>query len=92
MNRRSLPGLVALALLAASGPPAARAEDFQLLTPDEVQKSLGTPGFAVFDANVPEVWAKHRVPGAVHVTGKELAPLLPADRDTRLVFYCTNPK
>jgi len=91
MNRRSLLGLLALALLAA-GPLRGSAEDFQVLTPDEVQKSLGAPGFAVFDVNVPELWAKHRVPGAVHVTGKDLAPLLPADRDTRLVFYCTNPK
>jgi len=91
MNRRSLLGLLALALLAAAGPARAK-EEFQLMPADEVQKNLGKAGFAVFDVNVPELWVKHRVPGAVHVTGKELSPLLPADKDTRLVFYCSNPK
>jgi len=91
MSRRSLLGLFALALLAAAGPARAK-EEFQMMSADEVQKHLGAPGFAVFDVNVPELWVKHRVPGAVHVTGKELGPLLPTDKDTRLVFYCSNRK
>jgi rhodanese-related sulfurtransferase len=59
---------------------------------DEVEKLLGAPGVAIFDANNPDLWAKHHLPGAVHITGKDLRSLLPADRRTRLVFYCTNPK
>jgi len=91
MNRRSLLGLIALALLALAAPAAAR-EEFQMMSADEVQKNLGAAGFAVFDVNVPELWTKHRVPGAIHVTGKDLGPLLPASKDTRLLFYCSNQK
>lgn len=83
--------LASLALLAAVALPAP-AEDYRLMPMDEVEKRLGQPGFAVFDANTPEMWEKHRLPGAVHVTGRKLAPLLPADKTTQLVFYCTNPK
>ncbi len=90
MTRRILLGLLALALLAAG--PARAKEEFQMMSADEVQKNLGAPGFAVFDVNVPELWVKHRVPGAVHVTGKDLGPLLPASKDARLVFYCSNQK
>ncbi len=83
--------LASLALLAAVALPAA-ADDFKLMPMDEVEKRLGQPGFAVFDANVPKIWLKHRLPGAVHVTGKKLERLLPADKTAQLVFYCTDPK
>jgi rhodanese-related sulfurtransferase len=83
--------LASLAILAAVALPAA-AEDFKLMPMDEVEKRLGQPGFAVFDANVPKIWLKHRLPGAVHVTGKKLERLLPADKTAQLVFYCTDPK
>jgi rhodanese-related sulfurtransferase len=83
--------LASLALLAAVALPAA-AEDVKLMPMDEVEKRLGQPGFAVFDANVPEIWQKNHLPGAVHVTGRKLGELLPADRQTTVVFYCTNPK
>ena len=85
------PRLALLALLAAPCWPVS-AEEFTLMPMDEVEKRLGQPGFAVFDANVPEIWEKHHLPGAVHVVGRELATLLPADKSTHLVFYCTNPK
>ncbi|MBI5066726.1 MAG: rhodanese-like domain-containing protein [Deltaproteobacteria bacterium] len=91
MIRRSLLGFIALALL-ASAAPARADEGFTLMPADEVQKNLGKAGFHVYDVNVPELWKKHRVPGAVHVVGKDLAPLLPADRAESLVFYCSNPK
>ncbi len=83
--------LASLALLAAVALPAA-ADDFKLMPMDEVEKRLGQPGFAVFDANVPKIWLKHRLPGAVHVTGKKLERLLPADKTAQLLFYCTDPK
>ena len=83
--------LASLLLLGALALPAA-AEDVAFMPMDEVEKRLGQPGFAVFDANVPEVWETNHLPGAVHVTGKDLAGLLPADRQVTLVFYCTSPK
>ncbi|HZY03852.1 MAG TPA: rhodanese-like domain-containing protein [Anaeromyxobacteraceae bacterium] len=83
--------LASLALLSAAALPAS-AEDFKLMPMDEVEKRLGQPGFALFDANVPEVWQRYHLPGAVHIVGKRLETLLPADKDTQLVFYCTNPK
>ncbi len=83
--------LASLALLAATALPAS-AEDFRLMPMDEVEKRLGQPGFAVLDANVPEVWQEHHLPGAVHIVGKDLRALLPADKSTQLVFYCANPK
>ena len=86
-----IPTLASLALLGAVALPAA-AEDFKLMPMDEVERRLGQPGFAVFDANAPDVWRKHHLPGAVHVTGKKLEGLLPADKTIQLVFYCTNPK
>ena len=86
-----MPRLASLLFLAAAALPA-RAEDFKLMPMDEVETRLGQPGFAVFDANVPELWQKHHLPGAVHIVGKKLEALLPTDRTTQLVFYCTNPK
>ena len=91
MIRRLAPLLLtASALLAGSA--SAREDGFQLMPMDQVERSLGSPGFFVYDVNVPDLWTKHRVPGAVHVTGRDLAPLLPADRQARLVFYCSNQK
>lgn len=83
--------LLALALVAAAALPAA-AGDVKLMHMDEVERRLGQPGFAVFDANVPELWEKNHLPGAVHVTGRRLDGLLPPDKQATLVFYCTNPK
>ncbi len=92
MMRRSLPGLLALALLASAAPARAAEEGFSLMPADEVQKNLGKADFHVYDVNVPELWKKHRVPGAVYANGKDLAPLLPADHEQRVVFYCSNQK
>lgn len=83
--------LAVLALLAAAALPAA-AEDYQLMRMDQVEQRLGQPGFAVFDANEPEMWRKNRLPGAVSIAGKALGDLLPADKSTQLLFYCTNTR
>jgi hypothetical protein len=89
---RTLLGLAALALAFAAGQAGAKDEGFSLMPMDQVEKLLGKPGVAFLDANIPELWEKHRLPGAVHITGRDLAPLLPADKGTQLVFYCSNPK
>jgi Rhodanese-like domain len=78
--------LAAVLLLA----PAARAgEPLRLISVDDVERQLGTPGFHVYDANGLPIFAKGHVPGAVHVSYRTLSEKdLPADRDARLVFYC----
>ena len=85
-------GAVAAAAVLAS-PLAARAESrFGMVSPDQVQKMLGARDVMVFDVNVDELWQMHHLPGAVHVGERELATLLPKDKSTRLVFYCSGPK
>ncbi len=87
------PALPTLALgLALVACRAAGTDPYGTLTMEEVEKSLGQPGVAVFDANLPELWEEHHLPGAVHIVGKNLAKVLPGDRGAKLIFYCTNPK
>ena len=92
MTRRQL--LATLAAALAFGPLAARARDdgFSLLPMADVEQRMARKAIAVYDANVPELWEKHHLPGAVHIVGKDLAKILPADKGTALVFYCTGPK
>lgn len=89
-------GSISLPLLAAgmalAGCRAAGGEGYGTMTLDEVEKVLGRPDVAILDANVPELWERNHLPGAVHIVGRSLAKLLPADRGTRLVFYCSGPK
>lgn len=82
-------GRLGMLMLLAAALPAC-ADDVRLMPMDQVEKRLGQPGFAVFDANVPELFEKYHLPGAVHVSGRRLAALLPADKSTQLVFYCSN--
>jgi rhodanese-related sulfurtransferase len=90
MHRRLLP-LLALALAVPLG-CAHAGEPYGTMSADEVEAVLGKPGVAILDANVDELWEKYHLPGAIHVGGRDLAALLPADRGTRLVFYCSGPK
>ena len=57
----------------------------------EVARLLNAPGVAILDLNVPEVWQKHHLPGAVHVTSPDLEKFLPPERNALLVFYCAGP-
>jgi rhodanese-related sulfurtransferase len=82
-------GLAAAAALACSSPSAEEA--FREISLDEVERSLGQSGFYVFDANTPEIFAQHHLPGARQVKGKDVAGALPAEKDAKLVFYCTSP-
>jgi hypothetical protein len=85
-------GALAAAAILAS-PLAARAADgFGLVTPDQVEKMLGAADVKVFDVNVDELWRMHHLRGAVHLGERELATLLPKDKSTRLVFYCSGPR
>lgn len=75
--------------------PAAKAEEtFQTMTVDQVEAELASKQITAVDCN-PEMTRKHMgvVPGAILVTDEaEYAPSeLPADKTTKLVFYCSNP-
>lgn len=91
MNK-SLSALAPLGLIAALACSSSATEvPIRELALDEVERSLGTPGFHVFDANTPEIYAQHHVPGARWVKGKDVARALPAEKEAKLVFYCTSP-
>jgi rhodanese-related sulfurtransferase len=79
----------ALALACAAHPAK---EPFQPVSVDAVQQMLGATDVVVVDANVPEIFAAHHLPGARHVGPRTLAALLPPQKDARLVFYCTGPR
>ena len=93
---------VALALAGISGcnksdekAPAAKAEEtFPTMTVDQVGAALAAKQITAVDCNG-EMTRKHMgvVPGAILVTDEaEYAPSeLPADKTTKLVFYCSNP-
>ncbi len=87
--------LAALAATSAlAGACAARrsAEPFTLVTIDDVAGMLGDPRVAIVDANPSEIFRAGHVPGARwYRAGPTLASVLPADRTTRLVFYCASP-
>jgi hypothetical protein len=96
---------VALALAAVSGcsksedhkAPAATTpaeETFQTMTVDQVDAEIASKQVTPVDCNG-EALRKRMgvVPGAILVTDEEAyAPSeLPADKTTKLVFYCSNP-
>jgi len=66
-------------------------EPFGRFTVDQVERRLGQPNVHVFDGNSAEIYAQNHVPGAVHLNSKDIKEgVLPADKDTTLVFYCMN--
>ena len=85
----------ALVLAAALGGACATkhaSEPFTLATLDEVERMLGDPRVAIVDANTRETFEAGHLPGARwYRSGPSLASVLPADKATRLVFYCASP-
>lgn len=90
--RRAAAALAGVAALALTARPARAGEDgYAVISAGEVEQMLGAPDVKIYDVNVDELWEKHHLPGALHL-GKDLASQLPADKSTRLVFYCSGPK
>lgn len=58
----------------------------------EVQRFLGKPAVYVYDVNLPEIWTKNHLPGAIHVTSPNLQRYLPADKQAIIIFYCAEPR
>jgi rhodanese-related sulfurtransferase len=89
-----MPHTLAAAAIAAvlMAGPAAAAEPFRMASMDEVQRMLGEKDVVLYDVNPPEVYARNHLPGARLVSRDFGAKTLPADKATRLVFYCSNPR
>jgi len=85
-------GLTALALLLTASPARAGGQEpFGLMTAAELKQVLGAPDVRVFDANSASVFQKGHVPGARLVDYDGFtAGELPADKATRVIFYCKN--
>lgn len=86
--------VLAVAVRAGAGGPSQAGEGFTLMTAGELAKILGQKDVAVFDANSAETFAKGHVPGATFLEEyrKFPASVLPADKATRVVFYCKNTR
>lgn len=57
----------------------------------DVNDLLPLKQVAVFDVNARSRWAAAHLPGARHLDPEHFGPGdLPADKDTQLVFYCSN--
>ena len=61
------------------------------IAPRELHGRIGQGGLTVVDVNARRSWLQARVPGALNLAPEFDAGLLPADRGTPLVFYCSNP-
>jgi hypothetical protein len=92
---------IALSLAAVSGCNSDKAAagdkakaDFPAMTMDEVQKGIDAKQLTAVDCNGDRTRKKLGVlPGAISVSDEEsfAASELPADKATKLVFYCANP-
>jgi rhodanese-related sulfurtransferase len=53
----------------------------------------GRPGFVLVDTRSPQAWAQGRLPGAVHLPGREIPGRAPTelDRSVPVVTYCWGP-
>ena len=89
---------ILIAVLALLLVPTARAagkseknapEPFGRFTVDQVERRLGQSEVHVFDGNPPEIYAKNHVPGAMHLNTEDIKEgVLPADKNSTLIFYC----
>jgi hypothetical protein len=66
-------------------------EPFGRFTVDQVDRRLNQPNVHVFDGNRPETYVENHLPGAVRLYSKDIKEgVLPADKDSTLIFYCMN--
>jgi hypothetical protein len=73
---------------------AAKAEEFPTMTIDEVDRALAAKEAQAIDCNGERTRKKSGVlPGAILISDEELYPAseLPADKATKLIFYCADP-
>jgi len=64
---------------------------YRLITPAALRALLDSADLSVFDVNSLRSWQRARVPQARHLDPQRFVRAdLPADMQTRLVFYCSN--
>lgn len=76
-----------------SGAAAATKDDVATMSVDEVERGLNANELVAVDCNGAVTRKKHGVvPGAILVVDEEAyeASVLPPDKATKLVFYCSN--
>ena len=74
--------------------PAAIEEDLPEISIEEVAAGLEAKTLTVVDCNSAKTRKKHGIiPGAILIDDEETFPasVLPADKATKLVFYCGGP-
>lgn len=70
----------------------ARLMGLAVISPVELQERMRSEPVLVVDVNSEPQWRTARVPGARHLDARSFeASDLPADHETALVFYCSNP-
>lgn len=62
------------------------------VSPAELSRLVQQREVTVVDVNSPQRWLAAHVPGALNLDPENYSAAdLPADREARLVFYCSNP-
>lgn len=69
----------------------ARLMGLKSISPKELHQLTQNRPVTIVDVNSPLSWKKARVPGALNLDPAGFSPEdLPQDRDSTLVFYCSN--
>jgi rhodanese-related sulfurtransferase len=69
----------------------ARLMGLHVISPAELQRLTQSGAVTVIDVNSPQSWLSAHVPGAISLDSVGYAATdLPADKDSMLVFYCSN--
>jgi len=62
------------------------------VSPGELKELIEKRQVTVIDVNSPQSWTRAHVPGAMNLDPAEFTESeLPADRESSVVFYCSNP-
>jgi rhodanese-related sulfurtransferase len=70
----------------------ARLMGLKTISPEKLNELIQRHEVTVFDVNSHQSWVSGRVPGAINLDpANYTANDLPADKDSSLVFYCSNP-
>ena len=70
----------------------ARLMGLKTVSPGELHQLIQERKVTVIDVNSPMSWSKARVPGAVNLDPAGFNDRdLPPDKESSLVFYCSNP-
>ena len=69
------------------------AAGFPDITIQDLKPLMDAKKVVIIDVNGTESWQKGHIPGAIDFTStKDLASVLPKEKDTLIVAYCANPK